>query len=313
VPANLPPQYFEVEKRYREAKDPEERLLLLRELLSIIPKHKGTEKLQADLKRKISKLGDQLQSRKKSGRRMAPYRVEPEGAARVALVGGPNSGKSSLLAALTNASPQIASYPFTTRLPQPGMIPYQDIQIQLVDLPPLCQEYREPWVFDLIRGSDLLLLIADLGEPTVEQVKYLLQELEARSISKPSILVGNKVDRDNEGREGKLLKEAYVQALPIIFVSTVRGDGLEILPGKIFSGLNLVRVYSKVPGKKPDIDQPFVFTRGTTVMEVAMAIHKEVAARFRYARIWGEVKPEGIMVPMDYQVKDRDILEIHHT
>lgn len=311
MPANLPPQYIELEKRYREAKEPEERLLLLKELLAIIPKHKGTEKLQADLKRKISKLGDQLQSRKGSGRRMAPYRVESEGAARVALVGEPNSGKSSILAALTNASPQVASYPFTTQLPQPGMMPYQDIQIQLVDLPPICPDYREPWIFDLIRGSDLLLLIVDLEEPAVEQVRYLLQELEGMRIAKPSLLVGNKVDLDKG--EGRFLKEAYDQSIPVFFVSALRGEGMDSLPERIFLNLNLVRVYSKVPGKKPDMGQPFVFPQGTTVLEVATAIHKEVAARFRYARIWGEGKPEGIMVPTDYQVKDGDILEIHHS
>jgi len=311
MPANLPPQYIELEKRYREAKEPEERLLLLKELLAIIPKHKGTEKLQADLKRKISKLGDQLQSRKGSGRRMAPYRVESEGAARVALVGEPNSGKSSILAALTNASPQVASYPFTTQLPQPGMMPYQDIQIQLVDLPPVCPDYREPWIFDLIRGSDLLLLIVDLGEPAVEQVRYLLQELEGMRIAKPSLLVGNKVDLDKG--DGRFLKEVYDQSIPVFFVSALRGEGMDSLPERIFLNLNLVRIYSKIPGKKPDMGQPFVFPQGTTVLEVATAIHKEVAARFRYARIWGEGKPEGIMVPTDYQVKDGDILEIHHS
>ncbi len=311
MPANLPPQYIELEKRYREAKDPEERLLLLKELLAIIPKHKGTEKLQAELKRKISKLGDQLQSRRVSGKRMAPYRVEPEGAARVALVGEPNSGKSSILASLTNASPQVASYPFTTQLPQPGMMPYQDIQIQLVDLPPICPDYREPWIFDLIRGADLLLLIADLGAPAVEQVRYLLQELEGMRIAKPSLLVGNKIDLDKG--EGKLLAETYGHSIPVLLVSAQQGKGMDELRGKIFLSLNLVRVYSKVPGKKPDMDQPFVFPQGTTVLEVATAIHKEVAAQFRYARIWGEGKPEGIMVPTDYQVRDGDVLEIHHS
>jgi len=311
MPANLPPQYIELEKRYREAKDPEERLLLLKELLAVIPKHKGTEKLQAELKRKISKLGDQLQSRRGSGRRMAPYRVEPEGAARVALVGEPNSGKSSLLAALTNASPQIAPYPFTTQLPQPGMMSYQDIQIQLVDLPPISPDYREPWVFDLIRGADLLLLVVDLGAPAVEQVRYLLRELEGMRIAKPSFLVGNKVDLDKG--EGRLLGEAYGQSIPLLLVSTQQGKGMDELPERIFRSLNLVRVYSKVPGKKPDMDQPFVFPQGTTVLEVARAIHKEVAAQFRYARIWGAGKPEGIMVPTDYQVKDGDVLEIHHS
>jgi len=311
MPANLPPQYIELEKRYREAKDPEERLLLLRELLAVIPKHKGTEKLQAELKRKISKLGDQLQSRRGSGRRMAPYRVEPEGAARVTLVGEPNSGKSSLLAALTNASPQIAPYPFTTQLPQPGMMPYQDIQIQLVDLPPISPDYREPWVFDLIRGADLLLLVVDLGTPAVEQVRYLQRELEGMRIAKPSLIVGNKVDLDKG--EGRFLAEAYGQSIPLLLVSAQQGKGMDELPERIFHSLNLVRVYSKVPGKKPDMDQPFVFPQGTTVLEVAGAIHKEVAAQFRYARIWGEGKPEGIMVPTDYQVKDGDILEIHHS
>ncbi len=130
MPTNLPPDYFQVEKRYREAQSPAEKAALLEEMLSIVPKHKGTDHLRADLRRQLSKLKGESQSRKKHGVHQTIYHVEREGAGQAALIGAPNAGKSSLVAALTRATPEISEVPFTTRRPVPGMMPFENIQPQ---------------------------------------------------------------------------------------------------------------------------------------------------------------------------------------
>ena len=167
MPANLPPQYFEAEKRYREARTTRDKLKCLEEMLTIMPKHKGTDKLRADLRRRISKLKDMGQARKGPGRRPPVYFLEKEGAGQVALLGLPNTGKSSLLAALTNAQPVIADYPFTTRIPLAGMMTYENVQIQLIDTPPVSPDYLEPWYPDLLRRADAWLLVVSLAEGEV--------------------------------------------------------------------------------------------------------------------------------------------------
>src|SRR5208282_3602888 len=134
MPANLPPQYHKAEYEFRDASTPGERLEKLREMYRLLPKHKGTGK----------KVG-------------VSYRVPHEGAGQIALVGSPNAGKSALLASLTHAHPEVAAYPFTTRTPQPGIMMWQDVPVQLVDLPPISLEFLEPWVPSIIRSTDAAL------------------------------------------------------------------------------------------------------------------------------------------------------------
>ena len=154
MPANLPPVYFDAEKRFREAKTPESKIEALEEMLTIMPKHKGTDKLRADLRRRIAKLKEQAQQKKGGARRDAAYMIEKEGAAQIAVIGAPNTGKSALVAALTNASPEVAEFPHTTWKPTPGMAPYENIQFQLVDTPPITRDYLDPWMADLMRRAD---------------------------------------------------------------------------------------------------------------------------------------------------------------
>src|SRR5271157_5251139 len=164
MPANLPPQYHKAEYEFRDASTPGERLEKLREMYRLLPKHKGTEKLQSDLKQKISRLKDELEVAKGSGKKVGvSYRVPHEGAGQISLVGSPNAGKSALLASLTHAHPEVAAYPFTTRTPQPGIMMWQDVPVQLVDLPPISLEFLEPWVPSIIRSTDAALLVADMG------------------------------------------------------------------------------------------------------------------------------------------------------
>lgn len=337
MPANLPPQYFEVEKQYRLAKEPEEKLAYLRQLLSIVPKHKGTEKLQAELKRKIAKLTDQIeQIQKSSKKRPSIYRVERTlGVPQVVIVGPPNSGKSQLISALTNARPAVTPYPYATQMPVPGMMDYQDIQIQLIDTMSITADDICSWVADLVRATDATMLVVDLGAPDcLDQLEGILERFDKMKIEfvkekapkreeeedeqvifgkviKPAILIGNKSDLDTSGEMANLLKEFYQDKFNIIIVSALEKTNLESLKEAIFNVLSIIRIYTKVPGKPPDKTKPYVLPKGSTVYDVARAIHHELAETFRTARVWGSTRFEGQFVERDYVVADQDIVEIH--
>jgi ribosome-interacting GTPase 1 len=328
MPANLTPQYLDAEKRLRQAKTPAEKISALEEMLALIPKHKGTEKMQADLKRRLSKAREEAQKRGKAGGRGFAYHVPREGAGQVALVGPPNSGKSTLLAMLTNAEPDIADYPFTTRKPLPGMMEFENIKIQLVDLPPLAPAWTEGWVFALVRNADLALVVVDLADDDVleqvEQVKAQLAEHKIRLAGQPTaqsaddplvekraLLVGNKDDLDGAKERAALLSELYAAELPVLTISAATGSNLEALRRALYDGLRIVRVYTKSPGKKPDFDAPFVLKRGATVLDVAEAVHKDIAAGLKFAKIWGADKFDGQRVTRDYVVQDGDVIELH--
>src|SRR4030066_1624096 len=208
MPANLPPEYFGAEKRFKLASSPAEKVLALEELIATIPKHKGTDKLRGDLRRKLSQLRKEAETlrRSKKGGRGELYSVQREGAAQVALVGFPNSGKSSLLACLTNAVPVVADYPISPLTPLPGMMPFEDIQFQLVDLPPIGNEATDGWVSGILRYADALILIVDITEDPEIQAELLIEQLERWNIhiiskletsageSKRAIIVANKND-----------------------------------------------------------------------------------------------------------------------
>ena len=324
MPANLTPEYLAAEERYRAARTDQERLEALREMLRTIPKHKGTEKLQAEIKRKIAQLRTAPKKRGPS-RTVLDY-IEREGAGQVALAGLPNCGKSSLLAKLTNARPEVADYPFSTLRPLPGMMEFEDIQIQLIDLPPLSREYTEPWVYSHIRYADLVLAVLDLGaedpESDLLELLDLLEGAKIRLAPEPEIgvdsgiavkrglLVGTKLDLPGAREHLATLEEMGLE-LPLVALSTISGEGLEEFKRAVFEALRIIRVYTKEPGKKPDMEQPYILPRGSTVLDVARAIHQDFARKFRYAQVWGSGKFDGQRVPRDHEVQDGDIVEIH--
>ncbi len=331
MPANLTPQYQAAEERYRKAQTIEEKIEALREMMATIPKHKGTEKLQAEIKRKLSKAQEeQHQQRRSAGkgaRHHDPGHIPREGAGQIALIGPPNSGKSSLLGALTNAHPEIADYPFTTQLPLPGMMPYEDVQVQIVDTPPLAGEF-DPLLVNIARNADCVALVLDPGDPEglehAEQVNAFLRRcrivprgrnvpeefgVSARVV--PVLVVMNKADLDEDGGVAGLIHEVVGVDLPIFRTSTTTGDGLESLRETLYRVLGVLRVYAKEPGKKPDMSRPFVLKRGATVYDLATMIHKDIATRFQFARIWGSARFEGQPVERDHPLADRDIVEIH--
>jgi ribosome-interacting GTPase 1 len=328
MPANLTPQYLEADRRFRQAKTPAERIAALEEMLALIPKHKGTEKMQADLKRRLSKAREEAQKKGKAGARGYGFHVPREGAGQVVLVGPPNSGKSTLLACLTHAEPDIADYPFATRKPVPGMMPFENINIQLVDLPPIAPDWTEGWVFALIRNADLAVLLVDLASAQVleqvEQVTALLAAHKIRLVGHPptepstageaavrTLLVGNKADVEGTKEPGAMLAEYYASDFPTLTISAATGHNLEALQRALYEGLGILRVYTKAPGKKPESQAPFVLKRGATIVDVAAAVHKDFAAALKFAKLWGADKYDGQRVTRDYVVQDGDVIELH--
>jgi ribosome-interacting GTPase 1 len=328
MPANLTPQYFAAEKRWREATTIEEQIAALREMLSVMPKHKGTDKLQADLKKRIAKLQQEAKTqRKKGGRKSELGHVPKEGAGQVAVIGPPNSGKSSFIQAVTHAHPEVAAYPYTTQKPLAAMMPYEDIQIQLVDTPPISEQFTPPWLTNLIRLADLALLVVDLGDHPVEQAQDVLDFMSATSThlsgrgghhdgQEPIVLVktiiaGNKKERSGGDEALAELVGAFGDRFHILAFSAQSGEGLEELPGQVFQALSIVRVYTKEPGKKPDMEQPYVLRQGSTVLNLAETIHRDFASQLKYVRIWGSVKYDGQNIQKDHVLQDGDIIELH--
>jgi len=325
MPANLTPQYMDADKKFKEATTPQQKLEALEEMLTTIPKHKGTEKMQADLKRRIAKFRQESQRRKGTTRAKPFYQVEREGAGQIALVGAPNTGKSSLLAALTNAEPEIGDYPFTTRVPLAGMAPFEDVQVQLIDLPPVSPEMTEGWFYAIIRGADGALVVVDLADPDVlastEQVFQLLDaagvtliplgRVRASPREVPAVFVAAKLDTPGAGDTLEIFKEFYGGRLPVLPVSTREDVNLLQVRRTVFDMLNVIRIYSKKPGKKADIQVPYVLKRGTQVLEAAGVVHKDFLQRLKFARLWRRGQIEGQMVGREQVLEDGDILELH--
>jgi small GTP-binding protein len=312
MPANLSPDYLEAEREFKAAQTHGEKIAALERMLATVPKHKGTEKLQADIKRRLSQT--RKESQKKGGAHTSPfYLVEKEGAGQVVLIGPPNSGKSQLLAALTHAHPEVADYPFTTRVPMPGMLAYQDVQIQLVDLPPLSQEFMEPWLPQVIRSANFGVLVVDLNDSVVlDEIDFICGKLETARLTIPRLLVGNKADLPGAEDNYTALRDLYGERFDCLDVSAVTGLNLEQLRRALFDALHIVRVYTKVPGKKADLTSPFVLRRGGTVQDAARLVHKDFAENLKFARLFHlSGDREGMMVERTHLVEDQDILEFH--
>lgn len=325
MPANLPPDYFEAERRFKQAATTAEKIAALEDLMATVPKHKGTDHLRADLRRKLSQLNKEAQEqrRKKGGGRDSLYNVPREGAAQVALAGFANSGKSSILANLTKAVPVIADYPLSTVLPCPGMMPYEDIQIQLIDLPPIPNEATDGWVSGIMRVADALLIVIDLAEDADTQMELLLDQIgkwnirtekpgegETRVLVKRALVAANKKDLPGAMENFDRLRSARGSRFPMVALSCLKKEGLEDLKRGIFQLVSIIRVYSKPPGKDPDLSMPYTVPAGSTVMDVAEKVHKDFVTKLKYARVWGSAKFDGMRVERTHVLKDRDIIEL---
>jgi len=362
MPANLTPMYRKAEEAFRQAKTTAEKIAALEEMYATIPKHKGTEKMQADIKRRISKLREAGEQPKARGG-IDLFYVEKHGAGQFVLIGLPNCGKSALVGALTKAHVTVAPYPFATHAPVPGMMAYEDVQIQLVDMPPVTAEGPVPGMIGSVRAADGLILCIDLGADVLEQMEVCMGLLEGRglvppaqlakasrlrrpdggppeggtaatlrpcsakpatqgaaessdasslrSTSKRMLVVGTKLDLPGAAENFQAMKELYGSAVPMLAVSAEKGDNLGEIPRTCFKMLNVVRIYPKEPGKPPDKERPFVLPRGSTVLDLAAVIHKDLAANLKRARIWGANMYEGAPAPREHVLSDRDIVELH--
>jgi ribosome-interacting GTPase 1 len=326
MPANLSPMYYEAEERFRQAREIDEKIACLEEMLRQIPKHKGTEKMQADIKTRLAKL--RRQPKKKGAARGPTHMVRKEGAAQVALLGPPNTGKSALVRRLTHAHPEVADYPFTTRQPVPGMMSFEEIAFQLIDLPALSREHVEPWVYDIVRTADLIWFVVDVANSLdgLNDTVALLEEKHIKPypagetspespgigwLTKPSMLVVTGMDRPEGPDDLEILKELLERPWPLIAVSATEGTQTETLGKRTFEVLDLVRVFTKQPGKPADREAPFTFRRGATIEDLAQAVHKEVLAGLKYAKVWGEGVYDGQTVQRDHLLCDGDVVEIH--
>jgi len=325
MPANLPPDYFEAEQRFRAARTPEEKIEALEEMLAVMPKHKGTDKLKAMLRERISKFRDQAQQKKGAARHKTAYGIDKEGAAQVVVVGPPNTGKSSLVALVTNASPETAAFPHTTHKPTPGMMEYENIQFQLIDTPPITRQYADPALLDLLRRTDMVLVMLDLLADPMKQYEEIMAILRDYRIYSPQcrlpenlakqpfirkiLVVVNKMDRPEEQESLEIFRELSGLEQPYLGLSTKTGLNVSRLPETIFTLAEIVRTYTKRPGKEADLRAPFILPAGSVLEELAARIHNEFAAKLKYARIWGRGVRDGQMVQKNYVMQDGDIAE----
>ncbi len=303
MPANLPPQFFALQTKLKQAVAPEEKISILEEMLAICPKHKGTEKVQKDLKTKIAKLKKQKLKRAK---KEVLYSVPKEEAGQIAIIGPVNSGKSSLLNVLTNAGAKVAPYPFTTSMPKPAMMRYENILIQLIDTPPLSKE-SPGWLKAIICAADGIIAVFDLSNSEIEkEIKELREILKKWNLENKKILfLGNKIDLPKAKENFGGLKEKIKP------ISAQNKIGLEELKKELFDLLEIARVYSKKPGKKPDFGCPFVVKRNAKLIELAKEINEDFAPSFKYARLFRKNSSKAQIVGKDYTLKDEDIIEIH--
>jgi hypothetical protein len=330
MPANLPPQYYELEREYNSERDPQEKLRLAEEMLRVMPKHKGTDHLQADMKTKISKLRKEITAPKKTGgtRQVTLMdHVDREGAGQVILIGPPNSGKSSLVDALTNAEPLIGDYPYTTREPLTGMMDYETVQIQLIDTPPISVDQYENYLSNLIRNADVVLLVCDLADPEMlAKIDTVVARLdEKRIILQPEVndqpddprykvqktlICAHKEYEDESGEMMARLKERF-DRFQIIGTSILDDDSLNRLKKALFDSLRIMRIYTKHVGKEVEKIDPVVLPIGGTVEDAATAIHKDFGFKLKFAKVWGEGKFDGQRVKADFVLSDGDVVEFH--
>jgi small GTP-binding protein len=325
---NLPPHYHDAEDRYKKAITPADKLAALKEMWVILPKHKASEKVQMLLKSKISELNDQIETEASGPKKSAPgaVKIPRQGAGQVVFVGPPNAGKSLLLSKLTKAAPTVAAYPFTTRDATPGMMEFDDVRVQLIDLPPITIDAFEPFISDLTRGADAAILFLDLSDDDgaaatmavierLKKAKRLLVPARADDndptvYQLPTILVGNKCDDDAADIRLEMAKETLGDRFPIRLISAERGDGLPELRKAIFEALGVMRIYTKQSGKPADMTSPFTCPIGSTVSEFAGCVHSDFEEKVKSAKVWGSAQFDGQTVGRDHVLKEKDVVEL---
>jgi len=327
--ANLTPQYLEAEAEYKKAQSAEERLECLKKMYALLPKHKASEKLQAELKTKISDTRKEVEQDKKNPKKTGvSYKIPRQGAGQVVIAGPPNAGKSRLLTRLTRATPEVAPYPFTTREPHAGMMDWEDVRVQLIDTPPITADYLEGYLSSMVRTADGCILLVDLGD---DDGPFATEAVTARLAESKTILAGqapaeeedptvkhvktmlvaNKMDLPGAADRLEFVKELFAARFPIHVVAAETGAGLEELRSEIYRFLQVIRVYTKQPGKPVDRESPFTCPVGSTVHEMAGLVHRDFVEGLKSARIWGSGLHDGQTVGREHILHDKDVVELH--
>lgn len=327
--ANLTPQYLKAEEEYRRAQTPADRLACLQEMWRELPKHKASEKLQAELKTKISATKKEIEAGKGAPKKSAgvSHKVPRQGAGQVLLLGPPNAGKSAFVAKVTKAKVEVAPYPFSTREPAAGMMDHLDVRVQLVDMPPVTEDFFEPYVSDMLQAADAAVLVADLASDDApfeaEAVLEQLAGVKKRLVAEPpgeaddptvchrkALVFANKLDADGAADRLEIVREVFDGRLPLLAASAETGEGLDGLKAAIYDMLGVMRVYSKAPGKPADMKSPFTCPVGSSVVEFAAKVHQDFAEKLKSAKVWGAGVFDGQTVKRDHVLSDGDVVEL---
>jgi ribosome-interacting GTPase 1 len=321
MPANLTPDYLKAEQWFREATTTEEKILALEEMMRVIPKHKGTNHMRAEMRKKMSALKESAEKRKKASHGPDPFHIPKSGAGQVVLLGLPNCGKSSIVAAVTHAKVQVADFPFTTSIPVPGIAQFEDIKIEIVDMPPITADFAPAGIVNTLRNCDLIAVCIDLSGNIEEQVKVCFDFLESKRLvpEKKCFIIATKKDLSLQGQIDNLKKQLTKPQFEIIAVSVNDKSSLDKMLAEIFRLLDIIRIYAKKPGQEPDMTEPFVLPNGSTVMDMAVSIHRELAEKLKAARCWtsassvesGSKIHNGQNVHRTHILCDKDIIELH--
>ena len=333
MPTNVTPQYRSAEERFRQVRTPQERIIALQEMLAVMPKHKGTDHLKAQLRPRMSKLMEELEGPSRGSRsgNVEPFSLPKQGAGRATLVGPTNVGKSLLLSRATGAHSKVGSYALSTLEPVPGMLSFEDIRIQLVDTPPITNHSNQGRMYGLLRMSDALVVVVDLSMDPVPQVVAVFQTLKewgfqlqgkanghrdpGSELAKPVIILGNKADIPGSLDSFQLLDSEFGESYPVLMVSAEEEVGIDELGEEIFRALGVIRIYTQSPQQKREEfvrSAPFVLLQGSTVGDASAYVHKDLLHSFKYAVLWGRSgRFEGQHVGRDHQLQDGDLIELH--
>jgi ribosome-interacting GTPase 1 len=328
MPANLTPQYSKAEEAYRKAQTAQERVDCLEQMLTLIPKHKGTEKLQADLKTRLKEAREEVQVEKSAPKTAKSYRIPRQGAGTVIVIGAPNSGKSRVLQELTNAQPEVAPYPFTTREPLPGMMTWEDVHVQLIDTPPITEHHIEPYLTGFVRSADAALLCFDgSSDDAPEQTAAVIEQFHTRKtqlnvasgfdeddlsiVHVRTLLVVTRSDDPDSATRLEFLRELTPVPFQIIEAELDREASVAALRRAVYDALDVIRAYTKKPGKPIEYADPYTIPRGGTVEDLALKVHRDLAAGLKYAKIWAPDGTVGHTVGRDHVLADRNLVELH--
>jgi len=327
MPTNLPPEAHNAERLYKEATTPSDKVKYLEEFISLIPKHKGTDHLRADLRKKLSKLkASEAKAKKKGGRQESGFHIPKEGDGQIVVTGLPNVGKSALIGSLTNAKPKVFAAPLTTWTPTPGMMEFENVHFQLIDTPPLTKAYVHPELYEMIKKCELVLLMVSLKADPFRQLEVAIKLLEDHRIAPirlkdkyssedrmifiPFLVLANKCDNQQQEEDFEIFGELLDDNWPSMPISAKTGYNLETLKRRIFKKLDVIRVFSKPHGKEPEMSHPFVLKTGSTIVDFSAKVHRDFIDKVKTAHVWGTDVFDGQLVGKDHVLADGDIVEL---